>query len=204
MTARTDDLTFDEGIERALIAAERAHRGQRRKDAHGAPYVLHPIHCALTLARLGCDATLIRAAILHDVVEDCDGWDGARVEREFGPRVTAIVLELTEDKSKSWAERKQWQVDHVPHMSDAACVVKAADKIHNLRTLASQLATSADRAAVWSNFHGGRERTLATSRALVDVLAARLRASALPCGPELARGLTDAIVALEATESSDG
>lgn len=187
------DRVFDEGIERALRAAERAHRGQTRKDSDGAPYVLHPIHCALTLARLGYDATLIQAAILHDVVEDCDGWDGARVEREFGPRVAAIVLELTEDKSNSWAERKRWQVEHVPHMSADACAVKAADKIHNLRTLVSQLESTPDRASVWARFHGGRERTLATSRALVDALAPRVH-------PELAEGLRSAIAALERIE----
>jgi (p)ppGpp synthase/HD superfamily hydrolase len=169
------DLVFDAGTERALRVAERAHRGQFRKGTD-VPYVLHPIHCALLLARLGYEPHVIQAALLHDVLEDCkhEGWDAVRLEREFGPRVAAIVAELTEDKSRSWEERKQAGIEHVAHMSVDALTVKAADKLHNLRSLAADLAGATDPAAIWSRFNGGRERTLQLSRALVDALAGRV------------------------------
>jgi len=187
------DRTHDDGIERALRVAERAHRGQSRKCSEDVPYVLHPIHCAISLARLGCEPHVIQAAILHDVVEDCDGWTIERVRREFGERVASIVAELTEDKSLTWAQRKQWQIDHVSSMSSDALTVKAADKIHNLRTLCADLRDAADRSTVWARFRGGRERTTAMSRALVDALAPRV-------SRELADGLRAAIEALEAIE----
>src|SRR3954471_13293670 len=129
------DRVFDAGIERALRASEAAHRGQVRK-ASDAPYVLHPIHVAIELARLGVEPHLIQAALLHDVVEDCAhaGWDIHRVAREFGPAVAEIVADLSEDKSKTWEQRKLAGIAHVARMSTDACTVKAADKLHNLRS----------------------------------------------------------------------
>jgi len=166
---------LDAGIERALRAAESAHRGQTRKGTR-TPYVLHPVHCALLLARLGLEPHLIQAALLHDVVEDCRrrGWNLRRVEREFGPRVSRIVGELTEKKRMSWERRKLLGIAHAAHMSRDACTVKAADKLHNLASLAADLAAAADRAAIWARFNGGKKRTLELSRALVDALAPRV------------------------------
>jgi (p)ppGpp synthase/HD superfamily hydrolase len=172
VTTPHPDNVFDEGIERALRASEFAHRGQVRKGTD-IPYVVHPIHVAIELARLGVDPLLIQAALLHDVVEDCThaGWDGDRVGREFGPVVAGIVAELTEDKSLTWEERKRAGIEHVAHMSDDARTVKAADKLHNLRSLAADLAAASDKSVIWARFKGGRDRTVALSRALVEALA---------------------------------
>jgi (p)ppGpp synthase/HD superfamily hydrolase len=165
---------FSPRVERALRAALAAHEGQVRKGLEPAPYVTHPIQIALLLARLGFDDVLVQAGLLHDVVEDCPGWTLSRIEDEFGADVAAIVGELTEDKSKSWEERKRWAVDHAPHMSAGALAVKAADKLHNLESLVRELENATDRSAVWKKFKGGRERTLATSAALVEALAPRV------------------------------
>ncbi len=166
---------FSPGIERALRAAHTAHEGQWRKGAERTPYVVHPIHAALILARLGADEETIQAAILHDVVEDSpESWSLARVREEFSERVERIVADLTEDKTKSWEERKRWAVEHVRDMLPEAVLVKAADKLHNLACLADDLESAADRAAVWAQFKGGRERTLAMSAELVDALAPRI------------------------------
>lgn len=167
---------FSSGIERALRAAHAAHDGQRRKGSDQAPYVLHPIHAALMLARLGADEETIQAAILHDVVEDAPGWTLERVGREFSERVMCIVADLTEDKTQSWEVRKRSAVLHVPHMSPEAALVKAADKLHNLACLAEDLEASSDRARVWTHFKGGRERTLALAAELIAALAPRVDA----------------------------
>jgi (p)ppGpp synthase/HD superfamily hydrolase len=166
---------FEEGIERALRASEEAHRGQFRKGTR-TPYVLHPTHVALLLARLGFPPRVIQAALLHDVVEDCKhkGWDRRRITREFGPDVARVVAELTEDKRQDWETRKRRGIEHVAHMSADALAVKAADKLHNLRTLAADLSAARDRSRVWARFNAGRERTLSVSRALVDALAPRV------------------------------
>jgi len=181
---------FDAGTERAIRAALAAHAGQSRKGDADTPYAVHPLHVALLLARLGAAPRVVQAALLHDVVEDCDGWTVARVENEFGADVAGIVAELTEDKSKSWEERKRTQVEHVPGLSLDGLSVKAADKLHNLRTLADDLRAAADPDAVWRRFRGGRERTLSMSRALVDALALR-------CDVRLAAELRDAMEDLE-------
>lgn len=167
---------FSPEIERALRVAIAAHDGQVRKGIESVPYVTHPFHVALMLARLGFDDTLIQAGLLHDVVEDCAGWTLERVESEFGAPVRAIVAELTEDKSQSWETRKRTAVDHVAHMSALALSVKAIDKLHNLECLLADLRATADHAQVWARFKGGRERTLTMSADLVRALEERVDA----------------------------
>lgn len=165
---------FSSGVERAIQVSIAAHAGQTRKGSLDTPYVVHPIHVALLLARHGADEETVQAGLLHDVVEDCEGWSLARVAQEFSPRVATIVGDLTEDKSKSWEERKRWAVEHVAHMSAESAAVKAADKLHNLSSLLAELRSNADHAQVWSKFKGGRDRTLQMSGDLVGALHARL------------------------------
>jgi (p)ppGpp synthase/HD superfamily hydrolase len=169
-----------------------AHDGQFRKGGDEAvPYFTHPAHVGIMLARWGLEEHLIVAGILHDAVEDCDDWTIERVEVEFGHHVAQIVGQLTEDKSKTWAERKQWAVDHVPHMSPEAATVKAADKIHNLQSLLADLRDVDDHESVWSRFKGGREGTLRMDGALVEALCGR-------AAPDLGRALRAAYEAVVA------
>jgi (p)ppGpp synthase/HD superfamily hydrolase len=172
---------FSSSIERALQVALSAHEGQLRKSARPVPYVVHPLHVSLVLARWGQDEDVIVAGLLHDVVEDCEGWTLARVESEFGHNVARIVGELTEDKSKSWDERKRAAVEHVPHLSPQAATIKAADKLHNLQSLAAELRAEPAE-SVWARFRGGREKTLRISGELVEALSTRVE-------PKVARAL---------------
>jgi len=130
---------FGEKVERALRAAVEAHQDQFRKGLDGVPYVTHPMHVALILARRGMDEDLIVAGLLHDVVEDCQAWPLERVAAEFGAHVKSIVEQLTEDRSQGWEERKQAAIDRIPRMSPEAASVKAVDKLHNLQTLLADL-----------------------------------------------------------------
>lgn len=177
-------------VERALQVALVAHAGQTRKGDPAKPYAVHPAHVALLLATHGADELTLVTALLHDVVEDCDGWDEGRIEAEFGATVAGTVAELTEDKTLSWSERKRAAATKVPRMSEAALLVKTADKLHNLTSLAMQLEAADDPNEVWSKFSGGPERTLRNSRALVDAIGAR---SEHP----LSRALESAMVHLE-------
>lgn len=161
-------------MERALEVACLAHAGQVRKNTEGVPYFVHPVHVALMLARLGLDEVSIQAGLLHDVVEDCDDWTHERIEEVFGSEVGVVVADLSEDKSKTWEERKRWAVDHVPHMTERGAMVKAADKLHNLSCLLRDLRAVSDPQQVWSKFKGGRERTLQMSSELVNALVPRV------------------------------
>jgi len=168
---------FGEKVERALRAAVEAHQDQSRKGLGGVPYVTHPMHVALILARRGVDEDLIVAGLLHDVVEDCAAWTLERVAAEFGVHVRSIVDQLTEDRSMSWEERKRAAIDKVPRMSPEAATVKAVDKLHNLQTLLADLRAAADAQEVWKRFNGGRERTLAMDALLVEALCGRIEPS---------------------------
>ncbi|MFN2317150.1 MAG: HD domain-containing protein [Gemmatimonadales bacterium] len=119
------------------LAAER-HRDQRRKGAEKAPYVNHLIAVAHVLATTGGvgDETLLVAALLHDTVEDTDTTPAELAER-FGERVAALVAELTDDKSLDKDVRKRLQVEHAPHASADAKLLKLADKIANVEELAA-------------------------------------------------------------------
>jgi (p)ppGpp synthase/HD superfamily hydrolase len=165
---------FSAAIERALRVSLDAHKNQFRKGNPGVPYVVHPMHVALMLARFDVEEDVIVAGLLHDVVEDCPDWTSERIAAEFGAHVASIVAQLTEDKSRPWDERKRWAVDHVPHMSPEAASVKAADKLHNLNSLLNELRECDDPDTVWAKFKGGRDKTLAHDRELVEALSARV------------------------------
>jgi (p)ppGpp synthase/HD superfamily hydrolase len=187
---------FSLAVERALAVSIAAHAGQLRKSAEPVPYVVHPLHVALLLARWGQDDEVVVAGLLHDVAEDCPGWSVERIEREFGRHVAHLVGELTEDKTRSWEERKRTQVEHVPHMSPQAATVKAADQLHNLQSLAAELRASSAPDEVWRRFRKGRERTLAMAQELVEALATRVE-------PKVAKSLRAALRAvLEADSAS--
>ena len=112
------------------------HRDQRRKDANALPYINHPISLANVLANEAGidDERVLIAAILHDTIEDTETTEQELI-RLFGQEITSIVLEVTDDKSLPKAERKQLQIDHAPHISRRAKLVKLADKICNLRDI---------------------------------------------------------------------
>jgi guanosine-3',5'-bis(diphosphate) 3'-pyrophosphohydrolase len=123
---------------RALDFAARKHRDQRRKDAEASPYINHPIALANVLWQEGGvqDPITIAAALLHDTIEDTNtSFDELSVA--FGETIAAIVKEVTDDKQLDKAERKRLQVVHAAHLSPRAKLVKLADKICNLRDIAS-------------------------------------------------------------------
>jgi guanosine-3',5'-bis(diphosphate) 3'-pyrophosphohydrolase len=121
---------------RAIAFAAEKHRKQRRKDADASPYINHPIGLADVLANEGGieDPAVLCAAVLHDTLEDTE-TTAAELEALFGREVTSIVLEVTDDKSLGKHVRKQRQIEHAPHSSPEARLVKLADKICNLRDI---------------------------------------------------------------------
>ena len=84
----------------------------------------------------GNDPELVIAALLHDAVED-QGISRETIAQEFGARVAGIVAEVTDDKNLPKAERKRKQVEAASRKSTAAKTLKLADKLSNVRSLAS-------------------------------------------------------------------
>jgi GTP pyrophosphokinase len=126
-------------IERAYRFAEEHHEGQRRLS--GEAFIQHPLAVAGVLADLGLDTTTLQAALLHDTVEDTEVTIEELQER-FGPEVARIVDGLTKLESITFRSREQEQAENVRKMIVAMAgdirvlLIKLADRLHNMRTLA--------------------------------------------------------------------
>ena len=120
-------------ILQAASFAAKKHTGQTRKGDDAQPYINHPLEVANILANIGKveDAEVLIAAILHDTVEDTK-TTAEEITDLFGETVCGYVLEVTDDKSLPKQTRKQLQVEHAPHLSDGAKLIKLGDKISNI------------------------------------------------------------------------
>jgi len=126
-------------ILRAVAFAADRHRFQRRKDEESSPYINHPIEVAEVLvieAGVDDEATLI-AALLHDTVEDTETTTEEILEL-FGPEVAGIVAEVTDDKTLPRNEQRRLQLERAGRASREAKLVKIADKICNIRDVATR------------------------------------------------------------------
>jgi guanosine-3',5'-bis(diphosphate) 3'-pyrophosphohydrolase len=130
------ELSPSAEVIRAIAFAAGKHRDQRRKGRTSSPYINHPIELARVLAVESDinDPLVLCSAILHDTIEDTE-TTAAELASEFGPEVSSVVLEVTDDKTLEKHLRKQRQIEHAPHASHAAKLVKLADKICNLRDI---------------------------------------------------------------------
>ena len=123
-------------ILKAIRFSAEKHSEQRRKDSKASPYINHPIQVAETLWSVGDvrDVNLLMAAVLHDTIEDTD-TTAEEIRNLFGEDVLSLVLEVTDDKSLPKQTRKQLQVEHAPHKSPRAKLLKLSDKINNVHDI---------------------------------------------------------------------
>lgn len=132
-----DDSTLM--IKDAFNAAIIAHEGQFRRS--GEPYATHPIAVSQIVADLGVDATTIVAALLHDTLEDTSTQLDELASR-FNRDVAAIVDGVTKLDRLSFDSKQAQQAATVRKMLIAMAkdtrvlIIKLADRLHNMRTLA--------------------------------------------------------------------
>lgn len=122
----------------ALKFAAIHHQYERRNGYDRLPYVNHLIKVAEILVRVGeeTDGDTLKAAVLHDVVEDTDvTLDDLR--KAFGDSVAAIVEELTDDMALSYEARKSLQIERAPGLSLPAKKIRIADKGANIQDIFS-------------------------------------------------------------------
>ena len=136
-------------IHEAIIFAARKHAGQVRKGAD-IPYITHPMEVMQILTENGCTEKVIVAGILHDTLEDT-GTSPAEIMELFGEDILKIVTAESEDKSKTWKERKQATIDHLSESSLEVKLVCCADKLSNLRSMAADMEAVGDR--LWERFN---------------------------------------------------
>src|SRR6476646_7376812 len=127
-------------IEQAFEVARVAHADQVRRS--GEPYIAHPLGVAMILADLGLDDVTIAAALLHDAVEDTTVTDEDLQER-FGPDVATIVDGVTKLDRLQFDSKEAQQAATLRKMLVAMAkdirvlLIKLADRLHNMRTIAS-------------------------------------------------------------------
>lgn len=128
-------------IAKAFKFACSAHAGIRRRS--GEPYIMHPIAVATIVSQeIGLGSTSICAALLHDVVEDTE-YTVEDIESQFGKKIATIVEGLTKISGGIFGDHASAQAENFRKllltMSDDIRVVliKMADRLHNMRTLAS-------------------------------------------------------------------
>lgn len=142
-------------IKEALYFSAKSHEGQYRKGGK-VPYIVHPVLVAGLVSEYSKDEEIISAALLHDVMEDCEVLEGELLEK-FGSRITSLVKEVSflEEKEGVWRERKQSYLDSIENVSGEAMIIIGCDKMMNMKSYFEAL--ELDPAKVAALFSGTTE-----------------------------------------------
>ena len=129
-------------ITKAFNFAKKAHQGVRRLS--GEPYIMHPISVAMIASKeMGLGSTSICSALLHDVVEDTD-YTVEDIANIFGEKIAQIVDGLTKISGGIFGDQASAQAENFKKLlltmsTDIRVIlIKICDRLHNMRTLASQ------------------------------------------------------------------
>ena len=129
-------------IHAAISMATRAHNGQKRK-ASDLDYIAHPMEVMGILIAMGCNIDLIIAGALHDTVEDTY-IELEDIQKEFGENVARLVKSHTEDKSKSWKERKTITINYLADAQLDEKILALADLVANERSMIEDMENLGD------------------------------------------------------------
>lgn len=140
-----------EAVRQAYLFAKEAHGAQKRYT--GEPYITHPVAVAGILAEMHMDSQTLIAALLHDVIEDTPVTSQDMIN-QFGDEVTGLVEGVTKLKQIHFENYAQAQAENFRKMVMAmtgdirVILVKLADRLHNMRTLAGLPANKRRRVAL--------------------------------------------------------
>ncbi|MGB5074969.1 MAG: bifunctional (p)ppGpp synthetase/guanosine-3',5'-bis(diphosphate) 3'-pyrophosphohydrolase [Bacteroidota bacterium] len=137
---RSNLVAVDEDlISRAFTFMVQAHKEHTRKS--GEPYATHPYAVAMIVAQeIPLDDVSVVAALLHDVIEDCEDYTYKDIQDEFGTKIADIVEGATKISSilvsKEITKAENYRKLMVSMINDIRVIlVKFADRLHNMRTL---------------------------------------------------------------------
>ena len=157
-------------IHKAIIFAAQKHSGQVRKGTD-IPYITHPVEVMQILTAAQCAEAVIIAGILHDTLEDTSAAP-EEISDIFGHKVLDIVKTESEDKSKTWKERKQATIARIADDTFEAKLVCCADKLANLRSMYADKQAVGE--ALWSRFNAGKNDIQWYYQSIVEELRAAL------------------------------
>ena len=138
----------------AIIFATKAHKGQVRKGTD-IDYICHPLEVLQILTSMHAENDVLIAGVLHDTVEDTPVTLD-EIEARFGEKVATLVGHHSEDKSKTWDERKQTAINELQNADFNTKMLVMADKVSNLRSMWSDYCELGD--AFWTRFNAPKEK----------------------------------------------
>ena len=154
-------MEYSPRVVEAFAYAYALHRTQVRKGSR-VPYITHLMEVAAIVGRYGGDEDQFIAALLHDAVEDQGGRKTLSAIRErFGPKVAEYVEGCTDSyeiPKPEWRERKTKFIEITVSAPPKQKLIIAADKLHNARSILSDLHEKGDKA--WAIFKSGRDEVL--------------------------------------------
>ena len=159
----------------AVRWASHLHADQCRNGTQ-IPYVAHLFAVASLVLEDGGTEEAAIAGVLHDVIEDC-GASAAEIRARFGGSVAEIVAACTDEggarDATDWKQRKQGYLDHLERddLPTGAFRVSAADKLHNARSILSDLHEHGE--GTWQRFNAGADEQRWYYTELVRILTAR-------------------------------
>lgn len=167
-------MQLTQRFKEALDYALELHGDQQRKGSD-TPYVAHLLAVASLVLEDGGDEEQAIAALLHDAPEDQGGRETLEAIRQrFGDRVADIVHGCTdtyETPKPPWRQRKENYLEHLKIAPVEVRRVSLADKLHNARSILTDLLRSGE--DVWERFNGGKDGTLWYYRSLLIVFRSR-------------------------------
>ena len=138
----------------AIRFATEKHEGQCRKGTM-IPYIVHPMETMQILHSMDAGVELMMAGLLHDTLEDTETtYD--ELELLFGKNVANWVQAHTEDKEKTWEERKEKEIKDTIEGDINLKALVLADKLANLRAIARDYVRIGD--GLWVRFSKGKEK----------------------------------------------
>lgn len=172
-------MKFTPLLQKALNKAAFLHRKQKRKNDH-LPYIVHPVSVTFILSEYTDDENTLAAALLHDVLEDVPNYGETALLEDFGPIITKIVKELSEDidpnhpedAKLTWQHRKQGYLAKLKTDSEEALLICSADKYHNLLSLREAYLKSGIKA--FKIFHAPMSKQLWFYSEIIRLIKSRL------------------------------
>lgn len=193
---------YSDAINHAFAFAAKHHDRQVRKGTK-LPYFTQPANVAVILSRYGCADNTVVAGILHDVAQDSIR-EGAtlemleqRIGEKFGAEPLSLLLAVTQrrlDDDGVELDLDEMKTDYLDRLASAprpALWVSAAEKLHNVNSLLSDVRRTMDPDSVWSRTSGGRDATVKWYR---DVLN---RFTQIGFTEPITEELAEAVTALE-------
>ena len=125
-------------IDEAYKFAYEKHFGQKRLT--GEEYIIHPLNVAYILTRISADYETLSAALLHDVVEDCNVSIN-EIEEKFGHNISILVDGVTKINKLNLSGTTEALINNqrkilVGLSEDVrVIIIKLADRLNNMQTL---------------------------------------------------------------------